>query len=224
MHYVITEYGIAYLFGKSIRERAAALIELAHPKFRAELLEQAKALGWLPADQLLKHMHAYAVQDERQLALKDGRAVLLRPAVSTDDVHVRELFHQLPDADIYTRFFRKIKGMSNRDIQRLCNLNHETEVGLRGRRRHAREPAGGGARLLLRRRLDQRRRDRLHGAPAVAGHGAGRGAAAAHGRTCQGRGVLGFVAEILATNEKMIRLARTGAGDVSWLPTAAWCG
>ena len=35
VHYVITEYGIAYLFGKSIRERAIALIDVAHPRFRA---------------------------------------------------------------------------------------------------------------------------------------------------------------------------------------------
>src|SRR5262249_23161653 len=36
VHYVITEYGIAYLFGKSIRERALALIEVAHPRWRAK--------------------------------------------------------------------------------------------------------------------------------------------------------------------------------------------
>jgi acyl-CoA hydrolase len=33
VHYVITEFGIAYLFGKSIRERAVALIEIANPRF-----------------------------------------------------------------------------------------------------------------------------------------------------------------------------------------------
>lgn len=42
VHYVITEYGIAYLFGKSIRERAVALIEVAHPRWREELLSAAK--------------------------------------------------------------------------------------------------------------------------------------------------------------------------------------
>ena len=40
-HYVVTEYGIAYLFGKSLQERAAALIEIAHPKFQEELEEAA---------------------------------------------------------------------------------------------------------------------------------------------------------------------------------------
>ena len=47
VHYVVTEYGIAYLFGKSIRQRATALIELAHPKFRPELFAQAQAMGYI---------------------------------------------------------------------------------------------------------------------------------------------------------------------------------
>lgn len=40
VHYVVTEYGIAYLFGKSLRQRAHALINIAHPKHR-ENLERA---------------------------------------------------------------------------------------------------------------------------------------------------------------------------------------
>ena len=42
VHYVVTEYGIAYLFGKSIRERTKALIEIAHPKYRDELASFVK--------------------------------------------------------------------------------------------------------------------------------------------------------------------------------------
>ena len=38
VRYVVTEYGVAYLHGKSIRERAKSLIEIAHPNFRAELV------------------------------------------------------------------------------------------------------------------------------------------------------------------------------------------
>ena len=82
VHYVITEYGIAYLFGKSVRERAIALIELAHPKFRAGLLEEAIALGDLEPGQTLQSMRAYPVEDERRTTLKGGQAVMLRPAAS----------------------------------------------------------------------------------------------------------------------------------------------
>jgi 4-hydroxybutyrate CoA-transferase len=47
IRYVATEYGVAYLHGKSIRERAKALIEIAHPKFRAELYEYCERTKWL---------------------------------------------------------------------------------------------------------------------------------------------------------------------------------
>lgn len=45
--YVVTEYGVAYLYGKSIRERAKALIEIAHPKFRDELYDYCEQTKWL---------------------------------------------------------------------------------------------------------------------------------------------------------------------------------
>ena len=47
IQYVVTEYGVAYLHGKSIRERARALIEIAHPKFREELIEHCEKTKWL---------------------------------------------------------------------------------------------------------------------------------------------------------------------------------
>lgn len=43
VHYVVTEYGVAYLHGKNLRQRARALIDIAHPDFRAMLDEEAKA-------------------------------------------------------------------------------------------------------------------------------------------------------------------------------------
>jgi 4-hydroxybutyrate CoA-transferase len=52
IHYVATEYGVAYLHGKSIRERARALIEVAHPKFREELVEYCERTKWLKRQDL----------------------------------------------------------------------------------------------------------------------------------------------------------------------------
>jgi acetyl-CoA hydrolase len=49
VHYVVTEYGVAYLFGKSVRERARELIRIAHPKFRDELTAWATRVHYLPA-------------------------------------------------------------------------------------------------------------------------------------------------------------------------------
>src|SRR4051794_7789220 len=47
VHYVVTEYGCAYLHGKSIRQRAQALINIAHPKFREQLTLRARELNYL---------------------------------------------------------------------------------------------------------------------------------------------------------------------------------
>lgn len=47
VRYVVTEYGVANLHGKSIRERAKSLIEIAHPKFRDELYEYCEKTKWL---------------------------------------------------------------------------------------------------------------------------------------------------------------------------------
>jgi 4-hydroxybutyrate CoA-transferase len=47
VHYIITEYGIADLYGKTIRQRAQALINIAHPKFREELTRQAKEMNYI---------------------------------------------------------------------------------------------------------------------------------------------------------------------------------
>ena len=47
IRYVVTEYGVAYLHGKSIRERARALIEIADPKFREELYAYCEKTRWL---------------------------------------------------------------------------------------------------------------------------------------------------------------------------------
>ena len=46
VHYVVTEFGVADLYGKSVRQRVKALIHIAHPDFRADLERQARELNW----------------------------------------------------------------------------------------------------------------------------------------------------------------------------------
>ena len=215
VHYVITEFGIAYLFGKSIRERAVALIEVAHPKFRAELFAQAQALGYIGAEQTLKNMRAYPVEEEIQVSLKGGRDVLVRPSGSADGEGIRELFHRLSDRDRYTRFFRKVRGLSNRDVQRLCNMNFENEVAfvaVTGTRENPQivaqscyftDPGTNLAETAF----------MVH--PDWQGCGLGQALQKRMVEHAQGRGVRGFVAEIMSSNDKMIRLAQAGTREVS---------
>jgi acyl-CoA hydrolase len=55
VRYVVTEHGVAYLHGKSIRERAKALIEIADPKFRNELYEYCEQTKWLQRPESLSN-------------------------------------------------------------------------------------------------------------------------------------------------------------------------
>ena len=215
VHYVITEFGIAYLFGKSIRERAVALIEVAHPQHRAALFAQAQALGYIGTEQTLKNLRAYPVEEESTAVLKDGRSVLMRPAGSHDAEGIRALFHRLSDRDRYTRFFRKVRGLSNRDVQRLCNMNFENEVAfvaVTGPRENPQVVAQScyftdpGTNLAETAFM-------VH--PDWQGCGLGAALQARMADHARGRGVRGFVAEIMASNENMIRLARSAAGSGS---------
>jgi RimJ/RimL family protein N-acetyltransferase len=215
VHYVVTEYGIAYLFGKSMRERAIALIEVAHPKFRAELFEQAQALGLLPAGQTLKNMRAYPVQEEETVALKGNRSVLLRPSTAGDAAGIRTLFHSLSERDVYTRFFRNVRGLSNQDVQRLCNLNFESEVGFVAATGSRENPQIVGQACYFIDPSTNLAETAFIVSPEWQGCGLGTALQMRMMKDAAKRGVRGFVAEIMSTNDAMIRLAKGGWTSVS---------
>jgi acyl-CoA hydrolase/GNAT superfamily N-acetyltransferase len=127
-HYVITEYGTAYLFCKSIRERALSMIEIAHPSFRPWLLEEAKRLSYLRADQELRSKMAYPSEEEREVVLKNGKKVIIRPSTASDETGLQDLFYHLSPEDIYTRFFTNLKSFSLSKAQHLCNVDYENEM------------------------------------------------------------------------------------------------
>ncbi len=128
VHYIVTEYGMAYLYGKSIRERALSLIEIAHPKFRMSLLEEAKRLGYVREDQSLRSKTAYPEAEELQVILKNGKNVLIRPAKASDVEGLQNIFYKLPPEDVYTRFLSTLKSLSISEAQHLCNVDYENEM------------------------------------------------------------------------------------------------
>jgi acyl-CoA hydrolase/GNAT superfamily N-acetyltransferase len=128
VHFVVTEYGIAYLFGRSIRERALALIEIAHPDHREQLLDAAKQRGLLATGQHLKSRKAYPAEQERRATLKGGTEVLLRPTRATDESAMKDLFYNLTPEDIYTRFFTNLKSLTSERAQHLCSVDYEKEM------------------------------------------------------------------------------------------------
>jgi acyl-CoA hydrolase len=100
VRWVVTEYGIAYLFGLSLAERAVALMEIAHPDDRELLLRAAKQQGIVARSQALRSRVAYPVTEEREMELRDGRWVLVRPTRTSDRGAMQDLFHRLTEEDV----------------------------------------------------------------------------------------------------------------------------
>ncbi|MDS4069407.1 MAG: GNAT family N-acetyltransferase [Candidatus Competibacter sp.] len=215
VHYVITEYGCAYLFGKSIRERALALIEIAHPEFRPWLLEEAKRLGYLRPDQTLRSRVAYPVREERETQLKNGVNILIRPSKASDINGLQDFFHRLSTDDIYTRFFQDLKFLPTSVAEHLCNVDYETEmacVAVTGQREN--EMIIGSACYFVNPTSNLAEAAyMIH--PGWQGLGLGGILQQWLIEYARVRGLRGFTLEILTTNSKMIRLAKSAATKVS---------
>lgn len=215
VHYVITEYGIAYLFGKSIRERALSLIEIAHPRFRGWLLEEAKRLAYVSPQQTLESSRAYPVEEERSVALKNGKTVLIRPARASDGGGLKEIFYALPEKDVYTRFFRQVRALSFTEVQRLCNVNYETEVAfvaVTGEREN--EQVVGSSCYFVNHTANTAEVAYMI-RPEWQGTGLGRALQDRMVEHAKSRGLVGFTATVLLSNLKMLALARSAGEAVS---------
>jgi RimJ/RimL family protein N-acetyltransferase len=128
VHYVVTEYGVAYLFGHSLGDRAVALIEVAHPKFRERLLAEAKRLGYVAPQIELKSRKAYPAEEERDVTLENGARVVVRPTKASDVRGIQELFYSLSPDDVYTRFFNCLSSLSVDKAQHLCSVSYDDEM------------------------------------------------------------------------------------------------
>jgi acyl-CoA hydrolase len=131
VHYVVTEWGVAYLHGKNIRERAMALINIAHPKFRKKLLEGAKKLNYVYKDQLLTPEEvAYPEELETTMTTKDQAELIIRPIRPTDEEMLSDMFYDLSDQTIINRFFSMLKSMPHRRLQQFCCIDYTQEMSL----------------------------------------------------------------------------------------------
>jgi acyl-CoA hydrolase/RimJ/RimL family protein N-acetyltransferase len=128
VHWVVTEYGTAYLFGRSLAERAVALIEIAHPDLRDELLAGAIERGLVGPRQELHSRVAYPVDQMRDVRLRDGREVRVRPTRTTDARAMQDLFYQLSEEDRDSRFLHRLSSLTDKAAQYLCSVDYETEM------------------------------------------------------------------------------------------------
>jgi acyl-CoA hydrolase/RimJ/RimL family protein N-acetyltransferase len=220
VHWVITEYGTAYLFGRSLAERAVALIEIAHPDVRRELLDAAIERGLVGPGQQLRSRTAYPVAQVRDVRLRDGREVRLRPTRTSDTRAMQELFYRLSDEDRETRFLHKLKSLTDTAAQHLCSVDYEEEMAFAaviGPQAHERIVAASCYYLSPATRLAE-----------VAymvdpdWQGAGLGGLLHAGLVDYARehGARGLTADVLLGNARMMRVFKRGNHSLSMKPDA----
>ncbi|KPJ78298.1 MAG: GCN5 family acetyltransferase [Deltaproteobacteria bacterium SG8_13] len=131
---IVTEYGIASLNGRTVRERAQALIEIAHPDDRRELFEGAREKNILYADQIFleESTRFYPTEITAQHSFKDGLAVRFRAIRPSDEEDMRRLFYRFSDQAVYYRYFSPIKTMPHAQMQKYVNVDYRHVMSLVG--------------------------------------------------------------------------------------------
>jgi GNAT superfamily N-acetyltransferase len=125
LRWVVTEFGIANLYGKSTQERALAIISIAHPDFREELLFEAKKMGMVGPERRLGESvrGVYPVRFEEIIKIA-GEKILFRPAKPVDERRIQEHFYQLEKVDIVSRFFHKKTRFVRNDVQDMFQVDY----------------------------------------------------------------------------------------------------
>ncbi len=135
VHFVVTEYGVAYLHGKSIQERVMALISIAHPDFREQLFKEALACKYIrPSKSGLGDR--FVVPGEKIMRttylLKNGIEVKFRSIRPIDEPQLRDLVYNLSQETIYYRFMSRLQRFSHRQIQDFVFIDHRRDVAIVG--------------------------------------------------------------------------------------------
>jgi acyl-CoA hydrolase/GNAT superfamily N-acetyltransferase len=119
LHYVVTEFGIAYLHGKNIRERAMALIAIANPRFQPWLIEEARKQSLIFKDQAFIGGKGgeYPEELETTRITKSGQKILLRPVRISDEPLLKNFYYSLSESTLYRRFMSVRKDMPHEKLQ-----------------------------------------------------------------------------------------------------------
>ncbi len=135
VHYVVTEYGVAYLHGKSVQDRTLALISIAHPDHREQLLTDAIRAKYIRPDfEQVEGKFVVAPQDMMKTTylLDDGTEVSFRPIHPTDEALIRDLLYDLSQQTLYYRFMSHNHNFGSQQIQNFVYVDHRTDVAIVG--------------------------------------------------------------------------------------------
>lgn len=208
VHYVVTEWGVAQLHGRSIRERTLSLISIAHPKFRKELLQLAKDRHYVYADQPESSLLEARYPEEFETTIEDreGKPLFIRPIRPTDEPAMREMFYSFSKETVFYRFFSYLSAMPHEKVAKFVNVDYEDEMALVAVRKKAGdEQLIGSSRYYV---------DKATGLAEYAisvddehqNQGIGTRLFAHLIRVAKAKGVKGFVGYVLDTNTRAYRL------------------
>lgn len=211
VRYVVTEYGIADLWGKNIRERATALIAIAHPDFRRELTDAGKQRRYLFPDQVVPRA-IYPWQEERSVALPNGERLLIRPVRITDEQALQTHLYSLSDESVYRRYLGFKKAHPHEEMQQLVDIDYQDSMALVAL--DERDQIVGLTRYDL---------DHATGLAEVAfsvpdawqGRGVGTALLQRIAEVAYAKGISGFYADVLASNTAMLRVFHRSGHRVS---------
>lgn len=133
---IITEYGMATLRCRTIRERALSLIAIAHPDFRNELLEVAKEICYvLPDEPALARGTYFPIEYEVQESFEGPKgqiAVQFRLIRPDDTDKVKHLFYDLSEESVYFRFLAPLRSLPRRTLQEFYDVDQSQDISLVG--------------------------------------------------------------------------------------------
>jgi acyl-CoA hydrolase/GNAT superfamily N-acetyltransferase len=211
VHTVVTEHGVAELKGRTIRERVRALISVAHPAFRDELLAAAKARCFVPMDQVAwpEGGLPYPSDLESTERFKDLE-VRFRPIRPSDERALRDFFYSHSAETVYQRYHAPVKVLTPKQIQQLCTIDYDQHMALAGFIRD-----GEGERMVA---VGRYVLDRATNLAELAftvhddlqGHGMGTWLFDRLRAIARDRGIDGFTAYVLQNNVKMLNIFHRG--------------
>ncbi|MCF6313661.1 MAG: hypothetical protein L3J39_14545 [Verrucomicrobiales bacterium] len=131
IHYVVTEYGIARLRGRSIRDRVLNMVEVAHPDYREGLLREAHAWGWIPkfydiTPKGLSHPTSQSIHSKS--VLFKGRKFIFRPLRASDTRSLQDFFYSHDPATINMRYGHAKDRMSHQAAYQLTAVDQSVDA------------------------------------------------------------------------------------------------
>jgi acyl-CoA hydrolase/GNAT superfamily N-acetyltransferase len=131
VYFVVTEYGVATLRGRSIQERAFELTQVAHPQFREELIEKARKHSRVPAYKKHRATQVPELGDIELIPTRfKGEEYLLRPLRPSDDRRIQEFFYSHSEETLRHRYRHRPVDMPRKQSYELVNVDQSHDLGL----------------------------------------------------------------------------------------------